>query len=181
MRKTKTMIACLIIMLIILSTFANGSDIRIIDDNEDIISSIGSLEEDISDSSKGSNDLEEEEIPLNSPSSDVIEASTSNSDGGLGAVDTNYDDVHDASEAHPDFVDYSDYNFTVGQFVVDLPDSWGYDYYSIVRGFVYFDTSLIPSDATISSATLKLYCYAKRCDDNDYSVVIQNGQPDHSL
>jgi hypothetical protein len=46
----------------------------------------------------------------------------------------------------------------------------------IYRGFVFFDTSSIPSNATITSATLSLYGWE---DDStrDFIITIQNGQP----
>jgi len=71
--------------------------------------------------------------------------------------------------------DDNDINLTAGQKAVILGNGQ-VKIYLIQRAFVYFDTSSIPSGATIDSATLKLYCFAKVAY-NDYDVVIQNGQP----
>ncbi len=46
----------------------------------------------------------------------------------------------------------------------------------IYRGFVFFDTSSIPSNATITSATLSLYGYVDTSG-QDFNITIQNGQP----
>ena len=50
------------------------------------------------------------------------------------------------------------------------------DFYDIYRSTLYFDTSNIPDDAIIISATLKLYGY-QDYSYTDFDIVIQNGQP----
>jgi len=65
-------------------------------------------------------------------------------------------------------------NITIGQ---SLVHGQTLDLYYIYRGFVYFDTSQIPSNAVINSAVLYVYCLAKNVDINGFSVVVQNGQP----
>ena len=60
-------------------------------------------------------------------------------------------------------------NFYVGQKF----DPMGYFIY---RGFTFFDTSAIPDDATIASATLSLYGEVD-ASDQDFFLIIQNGQP----
>ena len=49
--------------------------------------------------------------------------------------------------------------------------------YQINRGMLYFDTSSIPDNATITSATLSLYGYDNGHTGPDWNLVIQNGQP----
>lgn len=51
----------------------------------------------------------------------------------------------------------------------------GTTYYYIDRGYLYFDTSSIPSGATISQAQLALYLHEKYNDDSPFSVVLQTG------
>ena len=51
-------------------------------------------------------------------------------------------------------------------------------YYEIYRGFIFFDTSELPDDCTIISATLSL-CTAADGAYTDFDIVIQNGQPDY--
>lgn len=54
----------------------------------------------------------------------------------------------------------------------------------IVRAFLPFDTSAIPSIATINSATLSIYVTAKEDDDNDgldYINIIQTNQPNSTI
>lgn len=49
--------------------------------------------------------------------------------------------------------------------------------YSIMRGYVLIDTSLLPDDTTILNATLSLYLYADYSIDDEFNLTIQNGQP----
>ena len=48
--------------------------------------------------------------------------------------------------------------------------------YWIFRSFLFFDTSMIPDSATITSATLSVYICANQSD-TDFNVTIQSGQP----
>jgi len=48
--------------------------------------------------------------------------------------------------------------------------------YFIYKGFTFFNTSAIPDDATITSATLSLYGEVD-ASDQDFFLIIQNGQP----
>ncbi|MBI5794240.1 VCBS repeat-containing protein, partial [Candidatus Uhrbacteria bacterium] len=52
-------------------------------------------------------------------------------------------------------------------------------YYYLYRSFLPFDTSSIPDDATVTSATLNIYPYSKKNDDNDgddFVTVVQTSQ-----
>jgi hypothetical protein len=58
---------------------------------------------------------------------------------------------------------------------------YGGGLYRINRSFLIFDTSSIPSNAIITSATLSLYQVLADSDQSatDFDIVIQNGQPDY--
>ncbi len=90
-------------------------------------------------------------------------------DGEIMCDGPTYSIVHDASEGLP--FDYGS-TFSIGQ----RCESIGPPRYFIWRGFVYFNTSSIPSNDLIDSVTLSLY---KDCDfsSTDFDIVIQNGQP----
>lgn len=47
--------------------------------------------------------------------------------------------------------------------------------YYIYRAFVYFDTSALPDNITINTATLKLYGYD--CKEGNFKIVVQSGMP----
>lgn len=49
-------------------------------------------------------------------------------------------------------------------------------YYTVYRGYLYFDTSLVPSEATIDNATLSVKV-ATTLPTADFNLSIQNGQP----
>ena len=51
-----------------------------------------------------------------------------------------------------------------------------YDDYTVLRSYLYFDTSAIPDNANITSAKLRLYIHLDDSD-ADFNVTIQNGQP----
>jgi hypothetical protein len=50
--------------------------------------------------------------------------------------------------------------------------------YRVARGFVLFNTSSIPDDATITTITLQLYG-ASDASDTDFAVLVYSGQPSH--
>lgn len=96
---------------------------------------------------------------------------SSTSDGYLelyGDDDDDWADNRVALEA--EFVYDGDYDLALGVLFY-APDD--YDFY---RTALFFDTSSIPADATIDSATLSLY--GKQVNlDVDFDVVIQDGMP----
>lgn len=49
-------------------------------------------------------------------------------------------------------------------------------FYGVLRGFLMFDTSSIPNNANITSATMSIYIWHDYTD-TDFNVTIQNGQP----
>jgi len=62
-----------------------------------------------------------------------------------------------------------DTQFTVGQ-------TWGAGKYWVYRGFLFFDTSVIPSSANITGANLSVYI-SYDGSDTDFNATIQSGQP----
>jgi len=82
---------------------------------------------------------------------------------------TSYATVHNATSG--DMEDEGATTMIIGQRKIGA----GYEIY---RGFVFFDTSSVPDDAIITSATLKLTGYVD-CSDTNFDIVIQNGQPDY--
>ena len=90
-------------------------------------------------------------------------------DGFLSADTTWYSDYDEAwSAEQANFRTWGSESIKVGQ---------AYDsYYYIYRGFLYFDTSLIPDGATILSANLTLYMKLES-PTQSFDLVIQNGQP----
>jgi hypothetical protein len=59
---------------------------------------------------------------------------------------------------------------------LDIGQDLTVGYYSIARGFIFFDTSTIPSGVTIAAASLNFYGYAD-WSTTDFLITIQNGQP----
>jgi len=52
------------------------------------------------------------------------------------------------------------------------------EFFTVFRGFVFFDTSSLPDGAIIKTAALRL-CGEFNCSDADFNITIQNGQPDY--
>ena len=96
---------------------------------------------------------------------DTVDFYSSSSDGQIAKSNSSYSTAHDATTGSKyDTFTY----FQVGQKLTTI--------YYVFRGFVFFDTSSIPSSATIQSASLNLYFYTDNSD-TDFDIVIQNGQP----
>lgn len=93
---------------------------------------------------------------------------SSSSDGYIYNSGTNYNTVQTASTGT---VNNAGTYITIGQWKTGLPPT-----YYIYRGFVFFNTSTIPTNAYLDNATLSLY----KKDDysaTDFDITIQNGQP----
>jgi hypothetical protein len=92
---------------------------------------------------------------------------STSSDGYIYNSGTNYNTVRTASSGT---VDSTGTYISIGQ-----KTGAGSTYY-IYRGFVFFNTSALPSNAYLDSATLSLY----KKDDystTDFDITVQNGQP----
>jgi len=94
---------------------------------------------------------------------------TNSNDGSLTANSAVYATAHDAATGTALGTD-----LYVGQW-------WytGTSKYYLYRAFIFFDTSTLPDDAIIISATLTLYTYKKAGVDTDFNIVIRNGMPDY--
>ena len=91
-------------------------------------------------------------------------------DGYIYNSSTNYNTVRTASTGT---VNSSGTSITIGQkkaSTIPLPT------YYIYRGFLFFNTSSLPSNAYIDNATLSLY-KASDLSTTDFQITIQNGQP----
>jgi PKD repeat protein len=92
---------------------------------------------------------------------------STSSDGYISNSGNNYNTVRTATTGT---LDSSGTFISIGQKMVSGPT------YSIYRGFVFFNTSTLPSNAYLDTATLSLY----KKDDfstTDFDITIQNGQP----
>ncbi|DAC72937.1 MAG TPA: hypothetical protein DSN98_02520 [Thermoplasmata archaeon] len=93
---------------------------------------------------------------------------SSSSDGYIYKSGTVYTTVQSASTGT---VNSSGTYITIGQKKISFPGT-----YYIYRGFVFFNTSALPSNAYLDNATLSVY----KKDDystTDFDITIQNGQP----
>ncbi len=103
----------------------------------------------------------------------TLTVTSSSNDGDITGDGTPYSTVQGAAEGSP--ID-SATTFSIGQKNDSMGPPPPPPLYFIYRGFVYFDTSSIPSNDLIDSVTLKLY---KDSDFSvtDFDIVVQNGQP----
>jgi hypothetical protein len=97
---------------------------------------------------------------------------TDSEDGYPSNSSSNYNTVWNATTSSG----FASFNLiTIGQNKVSgFPTST----YTINRGYLYFDTSVLPSNAIIDNATLSLY----KCTDystTEFDITVQNGQPTH--
>lgn len=107
-------------------------------------------------------ELAENSVTFYSSSSDGMAFTT------FAANHSTYQEARDAAEA--DSTDNDAYDINVSQW-----HNVTLGRYGVVRSFVFFDTSSLPDDAVITSATLSLYCISKD-NDVDFDVVIQIGE-----
>ena len=84
-----------------------------------------------------------------------------------GSGSSDYAIVHDASEGR-------DLHFATDVNCVNVGQSKPYSWYNIFRAGLYFDTSSIPDDAVISSATLS-FCGIWDYSDIDFDIVVVDG------
>lgn len=113
--------------------------------------------------------------PVNENSSYTFTGYSNTNDGYLQTFGSGvtYSVAHNLTYA--DRVDTSSYYGFIGQ---NFPEC--HCHYILIRSFVYFDTSSIPTDAIITSATLSLYFILMINDayvPTDFDIVIRNGQP----
>ena len=93
-------------------------------------------------------------------------------DGQLRKIASTYNSVWNAGSAGT--INTSGTTAIIGQAEDTDP---GTTEYIIYRSFFYFDTSYIPDDAVISSASLSLYGAHKKTGSGAFNIQIQNGQP----
>jgi len=90
-------------------------------------------------------------------------------DGEMYAMDADYDTARTQQNADDKDTTYSEAR--IGQ---QYDDENGF--YYVLRCYLYFDTSLLPSNANVTSVTLSIYIFINNSD-TDFNVTIQNGQP----
>jgi PKD repeat protein len=98
----------------------------------------------------------------------TLTVNTTTSDGYLYKPNSNYTEVWSLSEG---MVSSDDEYISIGQRKTTVPSE-----YYIYRGSLFFDTSMLPTNACITNATLSLY----KKDDysaTDFTITVQNGQP----
>jgi len=114
-------------------------------------------------------------VKIANAATDTITADSD--DGYIYASAPTYLEAHDASSGT---INNNMYQLSIGQqyfdnIVFDRPRPI-LDSYSIYRGFIYFDTSSIPAEATITSVSLKLITF-RDYSNTDFDIIVINGQP----
>jgi hypothetical protein len=98
-----------------------------------------------------------------------------NASGTISATSTNdnYNKCHNS-------IDGDDlYNFDIDTSFLYIDQAYLSPRYGIERGYLIFNILSVPTDATITSAILSLYCINNGEITTDFNIVIQNGQPDY--
>ncbi len=100
----------------------------------------------------------------------TLTVDSSSSASYLPRFDAHYEDAWEATTANGPICDPNLF-IQIGQ------ETFSSDYY-IYRGFLYFNTSMLPSNMVIHNVTLSLY-NAGDSSDTDFNIQVQSGQPDH--
>jgi len=79
-----------------------------------------------------------------------------------------YTPTHDAT--------YSKHVYTIHVDIGQDFDTFPSNYYYVWRGFVFFDTAILPDDANVTEAKISLYLEFD-FSNTDFNITIQNGQP----
>lgn len=104
--------------------------------------------------------------PVQAETTNIVTVECGTNDGYIWDQNIVYATLHD--QATGSYVVDTSTQLVVGQRYYDST-------YRIFRGFIYFDTSFIPDDATIDNATLSLN--VSSVPTSDWNLTIQNGQP----
>jgi len=87
-----------------------------------------------------------------------------------------FSNARDAVSA--DSKDTSSDTIRIGLAYINPPDPG--DRYRFFRGYLYFDTSAIPSNATVTSATLSIYLTGSlTIRATGFDIIVESGQPTH--
>jgi hypothetical protein len=95
-------------------------------------------------------------------------------DGDIVNYNANYNTCHSSTVGY--YIDTDD-TINIGYVYNNVPDLGG-DVHGINRGFLYFDTSIIPIEANITTAIIYIV-NSGGWPDTAFDLVIQNGQPDY--
>ena len=111
-------------------------------------------------------------LALNTPKVEAATYSYTNTFRGLG---------HDGEIYKTDSVYVTPHNATTGESIdttssdIQIGQKYTAAVYDIWRGFLFFDTSSIPDDATVTAAILSLN--TSNIETNYFNLTLQNGQP----
>lgn len=89
-------------------------------------------------------------------------------DGHCYCYDLSYSAIHNAETG---IAEDTLNNLIIGQKFDDF-----FSFYYIYRGFLFFDTSIIPNNANLTEVKIGLYLVANN-NDTDFNITVQNGQP----
>jgi len=96
------------------------------------------------------------------------------SDGYCFYQDSKYDKAWSSNEGE---ISDTDNDIIIGQRNSTAESEEEQSTCSVYRGYLFFDTSALPSNAVITNATLSLH-KASDYSSTDFDIVVQNGQPD---
>ena len=101
---------------------------------------------------------------------DVFYSTTS--DSGITQTSSTYDN---AWESEMGIYNDERLNFSIGHTAFIFPSPSSVKIFQVERSMIFFDTSNLPDDASIISATLSLYGNAKIIVDEEINLIVQNG------